>query len=32
MIKLDADGGDALAAAPELTVAGNEDREGRFMR
>jgi twitching motility protein PilU len=32
MIKLDADGGDALAAAPELTVAGKEEREGRFMR
>ena len=32
MIKLDADGGDALAAAPELTVAGGEEGEGRFMR
>ena len=34
MIKLDADGGDALAAAPELSVAGiqTDDNEGRFMR
>ena len=34
MIKLDADGGDALAAAPELSVAGvdPEESKGRFMR
>jgi twitching motility protein PilU len=34
MIKLDTDGGDAMASAPELSVAGTDSEEdkGRFMR